>query len=56
MGFGFNEILIILIIILLLFGAKKIPQLMRGLGQGIREFKDSSANKETDEETAKKNI
>jgi sec-independent protein translocase protein TatA len=38
---GFNEILIILVIVLLLFGAKKIPELMRGVGKGIREFKDA---------------
>ncbi|MDM7914681.1 MAG: twin-arginine translocase TatA/TatE family subunit [Candidatus Eisenbacteria bacterium] len=37
---GFREIFIILLIVLLLFGAKKIPELARGLGQGIREFKD----------------
>jgi sec-independent protein translocase protein TatA len=39
--FGFNEILIILVIILLLFGAKKIPELMKGLGKGVREFKEA---------------
>ena len=38
---GFNEILIIAIIILLLFGGKKIPELMRGLGRGVREFNDA---------------
>ena len=38
---GFNEILIILVIVLLLFGAKKIPELMRGVGKGIREFSDA---------------
>ena len=38
---GFNEILIILIIVLLLFGGRKIPELMRGLGKGIREFNDA---------------
>ena len=37
---GFNEILIILLIVLLLFGGKKIPELMRGLGRGVREFKE----------------
>ena len=41
---GFNEILIILIIVLLLFGGKKIPELMRGLGKGVREFNDAKAN------------
>jgi sec-independent protein translocase protein TatA len=41
MGLGFNEILIIAIIILLLFGGKKIPELMRGLGRGVREFNDA---------------
>lgn len=47
---GFNEILIILVIVLLLFGAKKIPELMRGVGRGMREFNDakSTASKEID--------
>ena len=40
-GFGFGEILVILGIILLLFGAKKIPELMRGVGKGMKEFKDA---------------
>jgi sec-independent protein translocase protein TatA len=38
---GVKEILIIALIIIILFGAKKIPQLMRGLGTGIREFKSA---------------
>ncbi|OFY86814.1 MAG: preprotein translocase [Bacteroidetes bacterium RIFCSPLOWO2_12_FULL_35_15] len=41
-GLGGSELVIIGIIILLLFGGKKIPQLMKGLGQGINEFKKSS--------------
>ena len=41
MGLGFNEILIIAVIILLLFGGRKIPELMRGLGKGVREFNDA---------------
>lgn len=41
-GLGGTEILMILFIILLLFGAKKIPELARGLGRGIREFKDAT--------------
>jgi sec-independent protein translocase protein TatA len=41
---GFNEILIIMIIVLLLFGGRKIPELMRGLGRGIREFNEAKNN------------
>ena len=41
---GFNEIQIILLIVLLLFGGKKIPELMRGLGRGMREFNDAKNN------------
>ncbi|HLG03327.1 MAG TPA: twin-arginine translocase TatA/TatE family subunit [Bacteroidia bacterium] len=39
---GTPEIIIILVIVLLLFGGRKIPELMRGLGKGIKEFKDAS--------------
>jgi sec-independent protein translocase protein TatA len=41
-GMGVPELLVIFGIIILLFGAKKIPDLARGLGKGIREFKDAS--------------
>ena len=41
-GLGASELVIIGIIVLLLFGGKKIPQLMKGIGQGINEFKRSS--------------
>ena len=41
-GLGTGEILIILLIILLLFGAKKLPELAKGLGKGINEFKKAS--------------
>lgn len=41
-GLGGSELIIIGIIILLLFGGKKIPELMKGLGKGINEFKNSS--------------
>ena len=37
---GMGELIIILVIILLLFGAKKIPDLMKGLGRGVRSFKE----------------
>lgn len=40
-GLGAPEIIIILVVILLLFGGKKIPELMRGLGKGVKEFKDA---------------
>ena len=41
-GLGTQEILLILLLVLILFGAKKIPEIMRGMGQGIREFKQAS--------------
>jgi sec-independent protein translocase protein TatA len=42
LGMGPSEIIIVLIIVLLLFGGKKIPELMKGLGRGVKEFKDAS--------------
>ncbi len=39
-GLGMQEILIIALIVLLLFGGKKIPELMNGLGKGVKSFKD----------------
>jgi sec-independent protein translocase protein TatA len=44
MSLGGWEVFLILAALLLLFGAKKIPELARGLGKGIREFKDASSN------------
>ncbi|MDR8392581.1 twin-arginine translocase TatA/TatE family subunit [Aliifodinibius sp. S!AR15-10] len=41
-GLGGTEILVILLVILLFFGAKKIPELARGIGQGINEFRKAS--------------
>ncbi len=40
MGIGMQEILVIALIVLLLFGGKKIPELMKGLGKGVKSFKD----------------
>lgn len=39
-GLGTTELLVIMLVVLLLFGGKKIPELMRGLGKGVRSFKD----------------
>ena len=44
MSLGWNEILLIVVLVLLLFGGKKIPELMRGLGKGMREFNDAKNN------------
>jgi len=44
------QIAIIVVLVLLLFGGKKIPELMRGLGSGIKEFKDASKEEEKDNE------
>ncbi len=48
---GAFELLIIVAIVVLLFGGKKIPELMRGLGKGINEFKKASEGTHTDGET-----
>ena len=40
-AFGTSEIIVIVLIVVLLFGAKKIPELMRGMGKGVKEFKDA---------------
>ena len=39
--FGGQEIILILVVVLILFGGKKIPELMRGLGKGVKEYKDA---------------
>ncbi|KJS06563.1 MAG: hypothetical protein VR77_04785 [Flavobacteriales bacterium BRH_c54] len=50
---GTQEIIIIAIVVVLLFGAKKIPQLMRGVGSGIKEFKDGMKEGEKDSQDKK---
>ncbi len=42
LGLGGSELMIIMVIVLLLFGGKKLPELMKGLGKGIKDFKDAS--------------
>jgi sec-independent protein translocase protein TatA len=48
---GFTEILMILVVVVLLFGGRKIPELMKGIGQGMKEFKKASR---ADDEPEKK--
>jgi sec-independent protein translocase protein TatA len=49
-AFGGWQLVAVLVVALLLFGGKKIPELMKGLGQGIKEFKDASKTEETKDE------
>lgn len=48
------QIVLIVVIVLLLFGGKKIPELMRGLGSGVREFKDAMKESEKKDDTNQK--
>jgi sec-independent protein translocase protein TatA len=50
-GLGMNEILVIALIVLLLFGGKKIPELMRGMGKGVKSFKEGMKEIEADIKT-----
>ncbi len=52
LGLGMPEIIVILLVILLLFGGKKIPELMRGAGKGVRAFKDGMKETTTDDDTS----
>jgi sec-independent protein translocase protein TatA len=53
-GLGAPEIILIIIAILLLFGGKKIPELMRGLGKGVKEFKDAQSGESNTSTTEEK--
>lgn len=46
---GFPELMVILVVAVLLFGGKKIPEVAKGLGEGIRNFKDSLKSESTDD-------
>ena len=60
-GLGFQEVLLIALVVLLFFGGKKIPEMMKGLGKGVKAFKDGMKEIENDvkveasEETKKVN-
>ena len=51
---GWPQIVLIAVVVLLLFGGRKIPELMRGLGSGIKEFKDASKEDEKDKKIDEK--
>ncbi len=53
-GLGTSETILIIAALLLLFGGKKIPELMRGIGQGVREFNSAKANIKQEIETGMK--
>ena len=48
---GPNQMILILVVVLLLFGGRKIPELMRGLGRGVKEFKDGVAEDEMNDDS-----
>ena len=52
-GLGGGEIFLLVVVILLLFGAKRIPDLARGFGKGIKEFKDARNGKDSEEKEKK---
>jgi len=52
-GLGMQEILLIALIVLLLFGGKKIPELMKGLGKGVKSFKDGMKEVTDDDDSGK---
>ena len=55
-GLGWGEIVLIVLVILLLFGGKKIPELMKGLGKGVKSFKSGLSEVENEIEEIKKDI
>ena len=56
MHVGITEIVIIALIILLLFGGKKIPELMRGLGKGVKSFKDGMNEKDEEDKNRESKV
>ena len=53
-GIGWGEIVVIALVVLLFFGGKKIPEMMRGIGKGVKSFKDGMNGIEEKEEEEKK--
>ena len=55
-GLGWGEIVLIALVVLLLFGGKKIPELMKGLGKGVKSFKEGMSQVEKEVDEIKKDI
>jgi sec-independent protein translocase protein TatA len=55
-GLGLQELIIVLVIVMVLFGAKRLPELANGMGKAIRNFKKASIEDETRDMTAKTNL
>jgi sec-independent protein translocase protein TatA len=55
-GLGVQELIVIFLIVMVLFGAKKLPEIGRGLGKGIREFKRATDLSPEEEETEPKKV
>lgn len=53
LGLGMPEVIVIMLVVLLLFGGKKVPELMKGLGKGIRSFKEGMNGLDNDEDQKK---
>ncbi len=56
LNLGGGEIIVVLLIVLLFFGSKKIPELARGLGRGMREFKDDTSGGQRESEERMKDV
>lgn len=50
-GLGFQELLLIVLVVLLFFGGKKVPEMMKGLGKGVKSFRDGMNGKEDEKAT-----
>jgi sec-independent protein translocase protein TatA len=55
-GIGLPEILILLLVALLVFGPKRLPEMGRSLGRGMREFKDSVSGKDSDDDDVRREL
>jgi sec-independent protein translocase protein TatA len=54
LGLGTNELLIVLVIVLILFGGAKLPQMMKGLGEGMKEFRKATRDEDDDVKSSDK--